>query len=79
MHTTEILTAIDDEIAKLQQARRLLAGDPEAGKRGGRRQTALNGTRRTISEEGRAVSLLHKKSGGQLKGSQQKSSLIPAN
>jgi hypothetical protein len=54
MYTAEILTAIDEEITKLQQARRLLAGDPEAGKRGGRLQSAVNDTRRTISEDGRA-------------------------
>ena len=58
MHTTEILIAIDEEILKLQQARELLTGNAEVGKRAGRLPGAITSgaksTRRTMSEEGRA-------------------------
>jgi hypothetical protein len=55
MTTSEILTAIDAEIARLQSARSLLVGTT-SGKRRGRPRTSESAAapkRRTMSAEGR--------------------------
>jgi hypothetical protein len=58
MDTTQILTQLDEEIARLQQVRALLTGEPTKRKPGRpstrAAKVALPAKKRTMSAEGRA-------------------------